>query len=62
MTRIPDPAAALSEEDRKDAKKVKDARAKGKGWRLPSTKAARKQEQDERIAQYLLENGSVKSW
>lgn len=62
MTRIPDPAALLSEDDRKDAKKVKDARAKGKGWKLPTTKAARKAEQDERIAQWLAENGQVAEW
>lgn len=54
MTRIPDPAAALS--DRKDAAKVKDARKGAKGWALPKTKAERKKEQDERIEQWLLEN------
>lgn len=62
MTQIPDPAALLSDEDRKDKAKVKAARKSAKGWKLPTTKKGRQDEQVERIEQWLVENEEVPGW
>ena len=53
--RLPDPSLTLTDEDKKDKAKVKAARKNAPGWRLPSTKAEKKAEQQERIDQWQEE-------
>ena len=62
MPKLIDPIDEMPEADKKDKAKVRTARGKAKGWKLPKTKAAKKQEQDERMAQWLAENPSVTTW